>query len=75
MKFVCVKLEIPGLVVAAEEIDVLGVEQLQAKKKHDCFEGIVAPVHEVADEDVAVGGGFSRWVGAAVPMERSLRTS
>ena len=38
--------------VAPEEVDLLGVQQLEAEEKHDSFDRVVAAVHEVPDEDV-----------------------
>ena len=48
--------DLPGLVVAPEQDDVLGVLDLVAEEQLDGLDGVVAPVDEIPDEYVLVGG-------------------
>lgn len=41
--------------ISPEQVDMLGVLYLEAEQEHDGLEGVVAPVHEVSDEDVLGG--------------------
>ena len=45
--------KIPGFMVAAEESDAVGVLDLETEEIFEGFNGVVATIHEVADEDVA----------------------
>lgn len=66
---------VPGFVIAAEEVDVGWVQKFEAEEQHDGLEGVVAAVDEIADEDVAGGGGRAGWMGGEVPICSSFCTS
>lgn len=47
-----VDVDLAVLVVAPDEVDLLGVEALEGEQEADGFEGVAAAVHEVSQEDV-----------------------
>jgi hypothetical protein len=51
--------KVPGFMVAAEEGDAVGVFDLETEEIFEGFNGMVAAIHEVADEDVAGLFNFS----------------
>jgi hypothetical protein len=49
--------DLAGFVVAADEGDAIRVADFEAKEEKEGFEGVEAPVHEIAHEEV-VGVGY-----------------
>lgn len=47
-----VDVDLAVLVVAADEVDLFGVDALEGQQEADGLEGVAAPVHEVPQEDV-----------------------
>ena len=66
---------VPGLVVAPEEGDAVGVLDLQAEQVFEGLDGVIAPVNKVSDEDVAAVLDVATCMGRLLPVRNSSRTS
>mmetsp|Transcript_28437 Transcript_28437/g.82252 ORF Transcript_28437/g.82252 Transcript_28437/m.82252 type:complete len:203 (-) Transcript_28437:253-861(-) len=51
--------DLPTLVVAADEGDAIGVADLEGQKEEEGLHGVVAPIDEVAKEQVILVGAFA----------------
>ena len=58
------------LMVAAYEVHSLGVLELQRQQQADGFQGVRAPVHVVAQEQVVDVGDVTRGRGRAVLLKQ-----
>lgn len=67
--------DVPGFVVAPQQGDLVGVLHLQAQQVLEGLHGMVAPVHEVPDEHVGVGGDLSACVRGCLPVRNSSSRS
>ena len=51
--------DLPALVVAPDEGDAIGVAHLEGKEEEEGLDGVVAPVDEVAQEEVVLVGALA----------------
>jgi hypothetical protein len=63
--------DLSGFVVASEEGDSFGVFDLEAEEVFEGFDGVVAAINKISDEDVARLVDFSACVGEGVPVLNS----
>ena len=75
MKFVLINDRVPGLVIASEEIDLFGVEYLQAEEEHDCLYWVVASIDEISNENVSCVGELASWMRGIVHILNIFSTS
>ena len=48
--------DLPALVVAADQRDAVGVADLEGQEEEEGLDGVVAPIDEVAEEEVVLVG-------------------